>query len=137
MGRKISKKIFTKKIVFYDSLGFGIVILFLWMNEILDIPHLFFGAKHTPINLTESIFETIIVFILLLVVLIFTSFLIRRIKYLEGFLQVCSSCKKIKVNDEWIPIEDYIRGGAEAKFSHGLCPECAAKYIKELSEKKL
>ena len=51
-----------------------------------------------------------------------------QVKQLSGMLPICSSCKKIR-DDEgyWNQIESYISDRSEAKFSHGICPECAKK----------
>jgi hypothetical protein len=49
-------------------------------------------------------------------------------KVLSGFLPICAACKKIR--DEqgaWHVIEAYISAHTDAKFSHGLCPDCAEK----------
>jgi two-component system CheB/CheR fusion protein len=50
------------------------------------------------------------------------------VKKLTGMLPICSSCKKIR-DDEgyWKQIEAYISEHSEAEFTHGICPECAAK----------
>ncbi len=49
----------------------------------------------------------------------------KELKTLQGLLPICSSCKKIR-DDEgyWNQIESYIHSHSEAKFSHGICPEC-------------
>ncbi len=53
----------------------------------------------------------------------------HRVATLEGLLSICSSCKKIRdENDNWHQLEIYISDHSEAEFSHGICPEC----IKEL-----
>jgi diguanylate cyclase (GGDEF)-like protein len=39
--------------------GFLIVIVFTWLNEILDLPHVLLAAPATPINLPESLLETV------------------------------------------------------------------------------
>lgn len=51
-----------------------------------------------------------------------------EIKKLQGFLPICSYCKKIR-NDKnyWEQIESYITSHSDALFSHGICPECAKK----------
>lgn len=60
-----------------------------------------------------------------------------RIKTLSGMLPICASCKKIRDDrGYWNQIEVYIRDHSEAEFSHGLCPECAEKALKELEEFK-
>ena len=62
---------------------------------------------------------------------------LANVKLLSGFLPICASCKKIR-NDEgfWQQIEAYIRDHSEAKFSHGICPDCAKKLYPELFDKK-
>jgi two-component system, response regulator PdtaR len=48
-----------------------------------------------------------------------------EIKVLEGFLPICSSCKKIRDEDgSWEEIADYIRKNSEAEFTHSICPDC-------------
>jgi hypothetical protein len=54
--------------------------------------------------------------------------LYRRIKILGGLIPNCSSCKKIRDDKGyWDQLEGYIQSQSEAKFSHGVCPECAEK----------
>ena len=63
---------------------------------------------------------------------------LRKIKQLSGLLPICASCKKIRDDrGYWKQIEAYISENSEAKFSHGICPECAAKLYPELFIKKV
>ncbi|NLF31012.1 MAG: response regulator [Planctomycetes bacterium] len=56
-----------------------------------------------------------------------------RVKQLSGLLPICSNCKKVRDDrGYWSQIESYIREHSEAEFSHGLCPECAAKLYPEI-----
>ncbi|HOM04167.1 MAG TPA: PAS domain S-box protein [Candidatus Kapabacteria bacterium] len=51
-----------------------------------------------------------------------------EIKVLSGLLPICASCKRIRdENGNWSNIEQYIDEHSEAKFSHGICPDCAKK----------
>ncbi|MCI5140033.1 MAG: hypothetical protein D3922_16865, partial [Candidatus Electrothrix sp. AR1] len=60
-----------------------------------------------------------------------------KVKVLSGFLPICASCKKIRDDKGyWNQIESYIREHSEADFSHGICPDCAAKLYPELYEEK-
>ncbi|MCB2226286.1 MAG: DUF3365 domain-containing protein [Desulfarculaceae bacterium] len=53
----------------------------------------------------------------------------REARVLSGLLPICSHCKKIRAKDgRWEHMETYITRNSEADFSHGLCPECLAKY---------
>jgi hypothetical protein len=47
------------------------------------------------------------------------------VKLLTGLLPICASCKKIRDGGgDWQPMEGYIQKRTDAKFSHGLCPDC-------------
>ena len=46
-------------------------------------------------------------------------------KALSGFISICAYCKRVRVQEnEWTPVEAYVTGKTEAKFSHGICPAC-------------
>jgi len=57
---------------------------------------------------------------------------LREIKTLRGFLPICASCKKIRDDrGYWSQIEAYISERSDAKFTHGICPECVKKLYPE------
>ena len=47
--------------------GFASSILFTWLNEILDLPHLIFNVPRTPVNWRESLIETLFTILILVV----------------------------------------------------------------------
>ena len=48
-----------------------------------------------------------------------------QVKTLSGLLPICANCKKVRDDQGyWHQVEVYIRDRSEAKFSHGLCPDC-------------
>ncbi len=58
------------------------------------------------------------------------------IKVLSGLVPICSNCKKIRDDKGyWTQLEGYIQEHSEAKFSHGVCPECAQKLYGDLYAK--
>jgi hypothetical protein len=58
---------------------------------------------------------------------------LKKVKMLKGLFPICASCKKIRDDKGyWNQIESYIRDHSEAKFSHGICPECAEKLYPDL-----
>jgi len=60
--------------------------------------------------------------------------MIAEVKTLRGFIPICSSCKKIRDDaGYWQKIEKYIQERSEAKFSHGICPECSKKIYPEFN----
>ena len=47
---------------------------------------------------------------------------------LEGLLPICASCKSIREPEGvWSPLEKYVHEHTEARFSHGLCPQCMTR----------
>jgi len=127
----------AKRMIVYEKIAFAIIILLIWLDELIDIPDLLLGAKATPSNWRESLFESICVVILGAVIIRFTINLFQRMKYLEGILPVCASCKKIRdEKDNWHQIESYVRERSNAEFSHGICPECKEKLYPGLNTYK-
>jgi PAS domain S-box-containing protein len=50
------------------------------------------------------------------------------IQVLTGIIPICASCKRIRDEEgDWQSIELYIRNHSTVEFSHGICPDCAAK----------
>ena len=53
---------------------------------------------------------------------------LEEVKLLSGLLSICASCKKItNERGDWESLESYLQTHSQAKFSHGLCPECLRK----------
>ncbi len=49
-----------------------------------------------------------------------------EVRVLSGLLPICCQCKKIRTEQQdWMPVEVYVRDHSQAEFSHGLCPTCA------------
>ena len=58
---------------------------------------------------------------------------LSQIKTLSGLLPICANCKKIRDDKGyWNQIETYIHDHSDAKFSHGICPECFKKLYPDL-----
>ena len=57
----------------------------------------------------------------------------KEIRTLRGVLPMCAACKKIR--DEagaWHDVGEYVHERTDAGFTHGYCPECAAKLMREV-----
>ena len=66
---------------------------------------------------------------------------LKDIHTLRGIIPICASCKKIRIDKvSWQQVEQYVSEHSEAKFSHGVCPDCMLRlypdYCKKLSLKK-
>lgn len=61
---------------------------------------------------------------------------LTRVKLLSGLLPTCAGCKKIRdERDRWVQMEAYIQERSEAKFSHGLCPDCLRRMYPEVASR--
>jgi CheY-like chemotaxis protein len=48
----------------------------------------------------------------------------EEVKALRGLLSACMYCRKVREGDVWVPLEQYVSRHSDARFSHGICPEC-------------
>jgi hypothetical protein len=103
------------------------------MNEVLDVPHYLFGDAATSWEQRkgEVFLETIVYAMIILVAVFCYSRLQKRISILEGMLPICSSCKRIRQDKDWVVLEEYISSHSLADFTHGLCPECMRELYPE------
>jgi hypothetical protein len=109
-----------------------IIILFMGNLDALvdalrhpEIPYL--EKEHLIVGGVTALVTTIF-FLLLAVYLGSLERALREVKTLKGLLPICSSCNKIRTDDDqWQVIEKYIAERTDARFTHSLCPECARK----------
>lgn len=58
---------------------------------------------------------------------------LRNVQILQGLLPICSACKRIRNdNGYWQQVEEYFTRHSNAKFSHGICPECVKTIYPDL-----
>ena len=62
---------------------------------------------------------------------------LSQVNHLQGMLPICSYCKKVRDDQNyWQQVENYISDHADVQFSHGICPGCYERVIREFEEKK-
>ncbi|HWR59708.1 MAG TPA: PAS domain S-box protein, partial [Thermodesulfovibrionales bacterium] len=60
---------------------------------------------------------------------------LSEVKVLKGLIPVCAWCRKIRDDKGyWEQVESYIEKRSDARFTHGICPECYKK-VKAQSDK--
>jgi len=53
---------------------------------------------------------------------------LARAKALSGLITACANCQRIRdVTGQWQRMEHYIEARSSARFTHGLCPDCATE----------
>ncbi len=124
---KIQKQhTYEKVILGLELIGFATVIGVLWLDEYVDLPYRFFGALKTPLRPQEFWFEAITVLFVAGIIVAATLWVFQRLRFLEGFIQVCGWCRKVNVNDDWVSFEQYLKREHDVQLSHSICPECRA-----------
>jgi hypothetical protein len=119
-------------ILWIEAFGFSLIIALSWLTEVFKIPHYLFGEPFVP-NWHRAILRTIVVLLIWAWVYFLTHRLLKRLHHLEEFLRICSWCRKVCHNDEWLKLEDYFNSRFATRTSHGMCPECLKKKREELA----
>ncbi len=58
-----------------------------------------------------------------------------EVKTLRGIVPICANCKKIRDDKGyWNQVEKYVSDHTEARFSHGICPDCLEKLYPQLKK---
>jgi PAS domain S-box-containing protein len=59
------------------------------------------------------------------------------VKTLSGLVPICANCKQIRDDKGfWMQVESYIQERSQARFSHGICPDCMRKLYPEFLAKE-
>lgn len=123
----------ARRILWYECAGFLCIILMSWLDELLSLPQRLLGGVSRS-NWREAAMESIVTLCVWFVVFVFTRKIIGRLHYLEGMVKMCAWCRKLDLDGKWVPFEEYIVRDMRTKTSHGMCPECEAKMLGQISE---
>ena len=130
-----SNKRTAHSILWIECLGFSLIILLSWLDELLGLPHLLFGYAHRP-DWHESAFESLVAASVWLVVYAMTRRVLRRFQYLEDMIMMCAWCRKVEQRDDWVSLEHYCAQELGVDLSHGICPKCGRQALGDNSAPK-
>jgi hypothetical protein len=116
-----------RKVLAYEMVGFLLIALMIWADEIFDLPHLILGAPPTPVNWKECVAESTFVLLFGVIIYVFTTRLLARVRHLEGSIPVCTFCRRVQIYTGWITMEDYVKQFSDADVDIAMCPACAAE----------
>ncbi|HEV2319395.1 MAG TPA: hypothetical protein VGV18_06575 [Verrucomicrobiae bacterium] len=119
-------------ILWVEAAGFSVIIAMSWLTEVLRIPHYLFGESFVP-NWHRAFLRTIVIGAIWAWVFFITRRLLKRLHHLEKYLRICSWCRKVCHDDQWLGLEDYFNSRFATRTSHGMCPECLKKKVAEMS----
>jgi hypothetical protein len=120
----MKKNLHLMRIVFYQHFGFLGIIVICWLDELLKLPALIFSENPFAFVFRRSTLDMLIVLGVWLLVSASTRRILERIRYLEGFLRVCSWCRRIDYKGDWMRLEEFMQQGFDTPTTHGICPEC-------------
>ncbi len=109
-----------------EAIGFSILIALAWLTELLGVPHWFFNEP-AGFLWPRVLIRTAVVLGIWAWVHFTTRRLLKRLHHLEEFLLVCSWCRKVGHDGDWLTMEEYFGSKFSTETSHGICAECAKK----------
>jgi len=109
--------------------AFVILLLFVWANELLNIPTLLYGVPEREPDIVRACVMTAGVLITGIITVGNTYLQQRRI--VKGMLAVCSYCRKIRIDESaWKELESILSDHSAIALTHSICPDC---YEKEMN----
>jgi hypothetical protein len=103
------------------------------LNEYLDLPKLLFGEEPTPLRHHEFVLESAAIVVMSLVAMALSWLSIWRHRELDRLLVMCSWCRRVRVEDCWMPLETYLREKEFITATPALCPECYRNQASKLA----
>jgi hypothetical protein len=118
-------------ILWIESCGFSLLIVLSWLVEAMRIPHFIFGEAFTA-NWNRAVLRTVVISLIWAWVYVATKRLLKRLHYLEDFLRICSWCRRVCHDGRWLELEKYFSSKFDTTTTHGMCPDCLQKKLKEI-----
>lgn len=117
-----------RSILRQEAVGFSLILLINWVAEIIRLPHLLYGDP-ADFNWGRVVLQSVVILATWAWVHFTTRRLVQRLHHLEEFLLVCSWCRKVGHEGEWLTMEDYFDSHLNTETSDGICPACAAQQM--------
>jgi hypothetical protein len=117
----------NKTLFWYEVAAFSLLIVLSWADELLGLPARLFGGPHVS-SIPEACVETAVILAVGVPLMFHTKRVVARAFYFEGFMRVCSWCKKVDHRGDWLPVAEFFEQRFEIQTSHGMCPTCFAAH---------
>lgn len=123
----MSGRLGSAKVIGLTWFGYFAAVAVIWLDEYLNLPA-YLGARYSPPRPAEALLESLSIILMGLISSYILWRLTQRLRYLEGYLSICSYCKRVRQGENWVPLADYITRKSHVVFSHGLCPDCLKEH---------
>src|ERR1700761_6500224 len=124
--QKILKKGKSSSILWVEAIAFSLLIGLSWLTEAIRLPHLLYGEDFHP-NWTRAFLRMLVIVLIWAWVYLATRQLLKRLHYLEEFVRVCSWCRNVCHDGQWLAMEKFFDSKFDTKTTHGMCPACLRK----------
>ena len=115
------------RIVVFQNLGFLVILLICYLDDLLKLPALVFSGHPFAFLFRRTTLEFLLVLAVWFLVSNSTRRILEHVQYLEKFMRVCAWCRRIHFQGEWMPLEKFMRQGFDTPTTHGICTECLQK----------
>jgi hypothetical protein len=123
-------------VLWYEAVGFLLIIALSWVNEMEGLPQFLFGGKVHERDWRDTAAQTLVIIYVWAIVFGLTKRLVARLHHLEGLLRVCAWCRRVGHNGQWLKMEKYFAEGFHIQTTHGMCPDCLKKIQEDTAEFK-
>jgi hypothetical protein len=121
---------FPAAVVALEAAGFLTIVALIWIDELWDLPYYLFGASPTPFRPAEAIAESGLVVLMGAAIIVASIRILRRVAYLESMIVLCAWCRRVRMDDSWVSIEEFLHVHRRTT-SHGICPDCDVRLNEE------
>jgi hypothetical protein len=81
-----TRRVVLRRILILESTAFLVIVAIIWLDELLDLPHLLFRAPPTPLRVGEGLLESILTLMVGLGVVSVTWRAFQRTEYIESLI---------------------------------------------------
>ena len=123
LGATGSSSARTRRVILGSEFsGFALALATVWLTEAYD----------PPFSFSQVLIESAALIAVGALVILTTRRLLQRIRVLEGFFAICASCKKVRLDGQWVSIEHFLAHRSDVLLSHGICDDCGRKLYPEI-----
>ena len=124
-------------IAVWQFLSFIMLLCFVWVNEILDLPALIFSAAKSPFSFFRAFVLSAAVITAAVIAVGHTYE--KQKSLIRKLLRTCLFCHRVKTETgDWMHVEEYFLQNFPVAVDHQACPDCEQmlESVKEKDEAK-
>ncbi|MBL6766062.1 MAG: hypothetical protein ISQ14_13995 [Verrucomicrobiae bacterium] len=121
----------ANRALLWHGLGFFTIVIVLWSAELFSFLYNYFGGDWREVDVADAATRTVVVVFIWIFFARKIHQVLSRLTYLESFMHFCSWCNKVEKGSKWLTLEEHFTQQTGKRPSHGMCPDCAHKFIKD------